>query len=472
VRDTSTVARSGAGDSRPSVLPEDDHGFAGRRGLFLTLAAWVFLAEGIHALVRTLEDVMDAGPSWPLWAYAATAALSFAAGAILFTTFLWAYYAAAAAAVVAGFLIFPPLVGGFAVFGVIELGLLALGWRGAGNSEAMQLASANIPWRAKLLTVQAGIAVVLIRVFIALELDVPWMVDHWWNIVSKGLLLTVSLSSLAIILAIVLALFGALGRLSRNPVAFGLAGFYTSFFRGTPLIVQIFLFYFGLAEIGVRMRGTPLQALGAIITMTPFVAGVVAIGLNYGAYMTEIFRAGIQSVGHGQAEAADALGMTYGLRMRRIVLPQAVRVIIPPTGNEFIAMTKDTALVSIIGVLELFRRADLAGRADFRTFEAFIIAATVYWVFTAVLTVFQTRLERRMAKGYVRTGEAGTKPTARKRSFLPAPSGQRRLTFLPGHGGGQGGGAGGIIFTTDDEGNTSSYGIDGTSSPGDREPPR
>ena len=130
------------------------------------------------------------------------------------------------------------------------------------------------------------------------------------------------------------------------------------------------------------------------------------LGLNYGAYMTEIFRAGIQSVSHGQSEAADALGMTYRQKMRRVVLPQAFRVIIPPTGNEFIAMMKDTALVSVlgqsIGSMELFRRAQLIGNADVRPMEALIAAAGLYWILTAIFTYFQSRLERRVNKGYVR----------------------------------------------------------------------
>jgi polar amino acid transport system permease protein len=114
-------------------------------------------------------------------------------------------------------------------------------------------------------------------------------------------------------------------------------------------------------------------------------------------------------VGHGQAEAADALGMGYGQRMRRVVLPQATRVIIPPTGNEFIAMMKDTALVGLLGVelarAELFRRASLVGNQDLRRLEALIVAAAMYWALTAVFTFFQARLERRMSRGYVR-GEA------------------------------------------------------------------
>jgi polar amino acid transport system permease protein len=138
---------------------------------------------------------------------------------------------------------------------------------------------------------------------------------------------------------------------------------------------------------------------------------VIALGLNYGAYMTEIFRAGIQSVGHGQSEAAEALGMTYVQKMRRVVLPQALRVIVPPTGNEFIAMMKDTALVSFLGTsldqMEIFRRAQLVGRADFRNLEALIVAALLYWGLTTVFQYFQLRLERRLSKGYVR-GTAGT----------------------------------------------------------------
>lgn len=425
-----TAEATRAGESRPSLLPESD---LGRRGFFLMAAAWLFLVQGIHALVRMLEDTMDGGSSWPVWAYAAIAAISLLAGALLFTSWRWAMLTAAVAAVVAGFAVIPPPVAGFAVFGVLELGLLALGRRAAGHPEAIQLASAEVPWRAKLAVVQVLIAILLVRVFIALEFDVAWIRDHWWNIVSKGLPLTLWISVLAITLAIVLALLGALARLSRNPVAYGIAGFYTSFFRGTPLLVQIFLIFFGVGEIGVRMRGTPLEPIGNLVILSVIPAGVLAIGLNYGAYMTEIFRAGIQSVGHGQAEAADALGMTYGQRMRRIVLPQAVRMIIPPTGNEFIAMTKDSSLLFTIGALELFRRGDLAGRQDFRNLEAFVIVAGVYWILTGILTFFQARLERKMGRGYVRAGESGTKRTARKRTYLPAPvpAGQPGVAPVP-----------------------------------------
>jgi len=391
--------------------------------MFLMLASWVFLLEGIHSLLAMFEDVMNEGSSWPVWAYSAVAAVSFVAAGLLYTSKRWAVHAGIAAALVSGLAVFPipAFVGGFLAFSIIEIALLVLGFRAAGEREAIQVASAGVPWRIKLTLVWVAIGIVVVRIFLAVEFDLAWIRESWWAIVSRGLPLTMLISVSAIVLAIVLALLGALARLSRNPITYGLAGFYTSFFRGTPLLVQIFLIYLGLAQIGGQMRGTALEPFGQLLTLHELVAAILAIGLNYGAYMTEIFRAGIQSVGHGQGEAADALGMSYGLKMRRVVLPQAVRVIIPPTGNEFIAMTKDSSLAFTIGVLELFRRAELAGRENATPMEALVIAAAVYWLMTAILTFFQSRLERKMARGYVRTGEAGTKRTARK-SYLPAPT--------------------------------------------------
>jgi polar amino acid transport system permease protein len=147
-------------------------------------------------------------------------------------------------------------------------------------------------------------------------------------------------------------------------------------------------------------------------------AGVLALSLNYGAYMTEIFRAGILAVGPGQTEAADALGMSYGQRMQRVVLPQAFKVIIPPTGNEFIAMIKDTALISFIASsvfwYDIFKRAQVAGNAEFKNMEALIVTAAIYWGLTAIFTFFQSRLEARVSKGYVRQGAAPARPAKSK----------------------------------------------------------
>jgi polar amino acid transport system permease protein len=181
-------------------------------------------------------------------------------------------------------------------------------------------------------------------------------------------------------------LLAALGRLSSNPFIYALSTFYVSLIRGTPLYLQIFFFFLALPQLGIVLKG--------------LTAGVIALGLNYGAYMSETFRAGIASVSKGQREAAIALGMTPSQTMRRIILPQALRFAIPPMGNDFISMTKDSALVSATGfVQELMWRATRVGRSEFRNLEALVMAAIFYWVMTLLLTSIQARLENRLSKG-------------------------------------------------------------------------
>ena len=290
--------------------------------------------------------------------------------------------------------------------------------------------SYRVPFRVKLGLVWLVIFIILALLFNAAKFDTQWIRDNFWFI-TKGLWVTIFIAVVSIFFAIILALFGALGRLSKNSIAYGVTGFYTSFFRGTPLIVQMFLIYLGLPTIGQAFR----EPFRGWFLLSPIVAGIAALSLNYGAYMTEIFRAGIQSVSHGQTEAAEALGMTYRQRMRRVVLPQAIRVIIPPTGNDFIAMMKDTALVTLLGTpiawADPFRRATLLGRADFRNLEALLIAAAWYWILTAVFSYFQRRLENRLSKGYVRQVDS---PRGRQ--------GERRTKFVASAAsGGAGGGA-------------------------------
>ncbi len=281
-----------------------------------------------------------------------------------------------------------------------------------GRFERFQLASARIPFRAKVAVVWTLIGLVLVGLFAVADFDVSFMLDKFGYVLA-GLRSTLVIAIGAIALACFMALIGALCRLSSNPVLYGVSGFYTSFFRGTPLIVQLFLIYLALPQIAAGFGNARFTDL---MTITAIQAGIIGLGLNYGAYMTEIFRAGIQSVPHGQWEAAEALGMAYRQRMRRVILPQAMRVIIPPTGNEFIAMLKDTALVGFLGVAagneEIFRRATLVGKAGFRNLEALLIAALIYWALTAIFTVFQAKLERRLSKGYVRTSMAPTAVTA------------------------------------------------------------
>jgi len=195
------------------------------------------------------------------------------------------------------------------------------------------------------------------------------------------------ISASSIFFAIILAVLGALGRLSSNAVVYGIASFYVSIVRGTPLIVQILFIYLALPQIWPGFAGIPAIVLG-----------IFALSFNYGAYMTEIFRAGIQAIPRGQIDDAHALGMTDRLTMRRVILPQAIRIVTPAIGNEFIAMIKDSALISIISVQELLWRAQTVGSTKFRTLETLLLAALVYWALTLAFSVLQDRLEKRMAE--------------------------------------------------------------------------
>jgi polar amino acid transport system permease protein len=221
--------------------------------------------------------------------------------------------------------------------------------------------------------------------FKTISLDTTFMKENLLFI-AGGLAETIKISLLSIVLASVLALLAALGRLSTIPPIYALSTFYVSLIRGTPLYLQIFFFFLALPQLGIILPG--------------LWAGVIALGLNYGAYMSEIFRAALSSVGKGQREAAMALGMTPRQTMQRVVLPQAMRFAIPPIGNEFIAMTKDSALVSATGfVHELMWRSTKVGRAQFHNLEALIMAAMFYWALTLMLSFVQSRIEAYLAKG-------------------------------------------------------------------------
>jgi polar amino acid transport system permease protein len=228
------------------------------------------------------------------------------------------------------------------------------------------------------------IGALLLGLWLTNNIDTEWM-NTWWLFILGGAPITVLLSVVSIVFATGLAIVGALGRLSRNAYLNGLASLYVSFVRGTPLLVQIFLIFFALPQVGIRLDAVP--------------AGIMALSFNYGAYMTEIFRAGIQAVPKGQTEAARALGMPESMLFRRVVLPQAFRIVIPAIGNDFIAMIKDSALISTIAVQELLWHAQRAGTRTFHTLQAYLIAALVYWLLTILFSFFQERLERRMARG-------------------------------------------------------------------------
>jgi polar amino acid transport system permease protein len=255
--------------------------------------------------------------------------------------------------------------------------------------------------KAKIFLVWLALIAGMMAVLLQLRFDPAYIVEHY-GFVAEGVLVTIGISLASIAVATVLALLGALGRLSSNAIAQGISGLYVSFIRGTPLLIQIFLIYNGLPQLGTQLRSIGYPELGNLFTLTAIQSGILALSLNYGAYMTEIFRAGLQSIAHGQREAAEAIGMSNWQLLRRIVLPQAVRIIIPDIGNQFIAMQKDSALVSVMGVWEITYRASRFARKDTKFMEMFLVAAALYWLLTIVSSWLENRLERRLARAYER----------------------------------------------------------------------
>ncbi|TXS56868.1 amino acid ABC transporter permease [Streptomyces sp. t39] len=216
----------------------------------------------------------------------------------------------------------------------------------------------------------------------------------------RGMGATLLISVLSMLIGLVLGVLFAVMRLSKNPVTGAVAWLYIWFFRGTPVYVQLLL-WFNLALI------FPVLNLGfykdeMVDVMTPFMVALLGLGLNEGAYMAEIVRAGIQSVDEGQTEASNALGMSSSKTMRRIVLPQAMRVIVPPTGNEFINLLKTSSLVSAVQYTELLRAAQNIGSTSFAIMETLLVASVWYLALTSVFSVGQYYVERHYARGSLR----------------------------------------------------------------------
>ena len=210
----------------------------------------------------------------------------------------------------------------------------------------------------------------------------------------------------AMTLGIALGLVGALGRISRIPVLRWIVAAYLWVFRGTPVLVQIIFWYDATAEL-----------TNNVVNLPALVAGILALGVNEGAYMTEIVRAGLQSVDSGQHEAARAVGMTYPQLMRHIVIPQALRVIIPPTANEYIGMLKATSLLFAIAVPEIFSTGSNFYSSNFRYFEALSVVAIWYLILSSILTYVQGWLERRFGVGRMNAGRARPRVLSRMFAF-------------------------------------------------------
>lgn len=225
--------------------------------------------------------------------------------------------------------------------------------------------------------------------------------------VIDGVIVTLELTVIAMVIGILLGVLLAVMRLSPNPLLAGASWFYVWFFRGTPVLVQLLFWSFISAlypkiSLGVPFGGPVFVDGSANVIITPFVAAILGLGLNEGAYMSEIVRAGILSVDEGQTEASHALGMTRMQTMRRIVLPQAMRVIIPPTGNETISMLKTSSLVSVIAVTELLYASQLIYSQNYKQIPLLLVASLWYLFFTSILSVGQYYLERHFARGAAR----------------------------------------------------------------------
>ncbi|HXU54194.1 MAG TPA: ABC transporter permease subunit [Casimicrobiaceae bacterium] len=215
-----------------------------------------------------------------------------------------------------------------------------------------------------------------------------------------GLARTLELTVIAMLVGIALGVLIAVMRQSGNPLLSTASGVYVSVFRGTPLLVQL-LFWFNFAalypQISIGLPFGPTLQVGSVNDLiTPFAAAILGLGLNEGAYMSEIVRAGILSVDHGEVEAAYALGLRKSTVMRRIVLPQALRVIVPPTGNELITTLKNTSLVSVISLPELLYSTQLIYSKNFEVIPLLIVASLWYLIVTTLLTVGQHYLERHL----------------------------------------------------------------------------
>lgn len=209
------------------------------------------------------------------------------------------------------------------------------------------------------------------------------------GIVIKGASFTLSVTLSAVLIGIVIGLFMSLSKLSHNIILKSIANVYIEVIRGTPLFVQIFLFHFGVASVVG-------QIIGEKFAFDVFTTGVVVCGLNSGAYVAEIFRAGIQGIDKGQVEAVRSLGMTHTQAMRHVILPQAFKAVIPALGNEVVVLLKDTSLLSAIGANEIMKRGQIYNSQMFEPFATFGTVALVYLVLTFSLTRVINWYERKL----------------------------------------------------------------------------
>jgi polar amino acid transport system permease protein len=240
----------------------------------------------------------------------------------------------------------------------------------------------------------------LVRAFALGNIDWPVTGEFmFWPTVLRGAVLTLVLSVSAMAIGLVLGLAAAIARGSPNPVLRGAAVFYAWLFRGTPILLQLLIWY-NLALVFPYFGLPGFWHVKTVEVMTPIFASLLGLGLNQGAYTSEIVRAGMVSVDTGQYEASKSIGMTYAMALRRIILPQAMRVVVPPLGNEFIGLVKTTSLASVVGTRELLRSVQDIYFDNTKVMELLFVAAAWYLAVVTVLSVGQAVLERRFGRGF------------------------------------------------------------------------
>ncbi|WP_094699581.1 amino acid ABC transporter permease [Brevibacillus laterosporus] len=214
------------------------------------------------------------------------------------------------------------------------------------------------------------------------------IVDSFFPLLKAGILFTIPLTLLSFIIGLILAFFTAIARLSTNKLSYGISSFYVWVVRGTPLLVQLFIIFYGLPKLG--------------ITIDPFPAAIIGFSLSVGAYNSEVIRAAIQSVPKGQWEAAYTIGMTRNQARRRIILPQALRVAVPPLGNSFISLVKDTSLAATITVTEMFQISQQITAMTYEPLVLYCEVAVIYLFFSTILSALQSRVEHRLERRMAR----------------------------------------------------------------------
>jgi polar amino acid transport system permease protein len=271
---------------------------------------------------------------------------------------------------------------------------------------AIEAVPVRHPGRWVAAAIVAVIAVMLVR-SVATNPRFEWGIvgDYLFDDrILRGIVTTLELTVIAMVIGVIGGVLLAVMRLSANPMVSGSSALYIWVFRGTPVLVQLLFWNFIAAVYPEITLGLPFLHLNANDLIKPFTAAILALGLNEAAYMSEIVRAGILSVDEGQSEAAQALGMKRTQTMRRIVLPQAMRVIVPPTGNETISMLKTTSLASVIAVTELTYAAQLIYSQNYKTIPLLIVISLWYLLGTSILSIGQYFLERRFGRGFRRGG--------------------------------------------------------------------